>query len=121
MLSDSKQPIYIQIINDLKKQMASGKLCPGDKLLPVRDMALNYKVNPNTIQRSYQELERDGIITVQRGVGSFVTDDDSAIKEMKYQLGRIALEHFFDEMSSIGYNVKEIVYMVNEEGGKLNA
>ena len=70
---DARMPIYLQIMEGIKKDIISGKLKRGEKMPSVRNMAAELKVNVNTMQRVYQELEREGLITTQRGTVSFVT------------------------------------------------
>ncbi|MDN5294172.1 MAG: GntR family transcriptional regulator [Eubacteriales bacterium] len=65
-------PIYLQIINQVKKAAATGLLKPGDRLPSVRDLATELTVNPNTIAKAYHELEREGIIYTERGKGTFL-------------------------------------------------
>ncbi len=67
-------PIYKQIINQIKYLAASGGLTPGEELPPIRTLALQLKVTPNTIVRAYDELEAAGVIHKRRGSGSFVSD-----------------------------------------------
>jgi Predicted transcriptional regulators len=65
-------PIYVQLIGQIKNCIAGGILVPGDRLPSVRELAAQLTVNPNTIQKTYQELEQNGIIETQRGRGTFV-------------------------------------------------
>ena len=67
-------PIYKQIINQIKYLAASGGLAPGEELPPIRTLALQLKVTPNTIVRAYDELEAAGVIHKRRGSGSFVSE-----------------------------------------------
>jgi GntR family transcriptional regulator len=67
-------PIYKQIINQIKYLTASGALTPGEELPPIRTLALQLKVTPNTIVRAYDELEAAGVIHKRRGSGSFVSE-----------------------------------------------
>lgn len=66
-------PIYVQLKGQFKNCIAGGILLPGDKLPPVRELAAQLTVNPNTIQKAYQELEQEGIIETLRGRGTFVS------------------------------------------------
>ncbi len=77
----SGTPIYRQIVDQVRQGVASGVLRAGDKLPSVRDMAVELAVNPNTIAKAYQDLERDGIIETPRGKGSFVADRDHALTQ----------------------------------------
>ena len=67
-------PIYLQIMEHFKVQIASGKLEVGDKIQPVRELALEAGVNPNTMQKALSELEREGYLESQRTSGRFVAD-----------------------------------------------
>ena len=72
---NTKEPIYLQIIAYMKKKIVSGELKGGERVLSVREYASEVKVNPNTIQKVYNELENQGLIYTQRGIGKFVTED----------------------------------------------
>ena len=68
-----RTPIYAQLERGLRAAIASGRLRPGDQLPTVRQLAVDLRVNANTVARVYGELERAGVIGTRRGVGSFVT------------------------------------------------
>lgn len=72
-------PIYLQIMNQIKYLVASGRLETGSRLPPVRKLAEQLLVNPNTIARAYRELESDGVLTTRRGSGVFVSDSGSPL------------------------------------------
>lgn len=65
-------PIYVQLKEQIKKAAASGQLKEGEQLPSVREFALRLTVNPNTVSRVYQELEREGVIQTARGLGTFI-------------------------------------------------
>ena len=65
-----------------KKEIVTGHLLPGDKIPSVRELASELQVNPNTIQRTFQELERDGVVT-RRGMGRYVTNEGEKIMELR--------------------------------------
>ena len=71
------RPIYSQIIDGFREQIAAGILKPGDKLPSVRDLAAELAINPNTIQRSYRQLELEGWIVSMQGKGCFVSGEMS--------------------------------------------
>lgn len=73
----SHTPIYQQIINGLRDAIAAGVYRGGEMLPSIRELAVQIRVNPNTVQRAYEALERDGIIYVRRGLGMFVTNKAS--------------------------------------------
>ncbi|HLN61565.1 MAG TPA: GntR family transcriptional regulator [Symbiobacteriaceae bacterium] len=77
----SGTPIYRQIVDQVRQAVASGVLRPGDRLPSVREMAVELAVNPNTIAKAYQELERDGVIDTPRGRGSYVADREHSLSD----------------------------------------
>jgi GntR family transcriptional regulator len=79
--SASGQPLYRQVVDQVKRMVASGALRPGDRLPTVRELAGQLIVNPNTIAHAYQEMERDGIIETRRGLGSFVAENETRLSD----------------------------------------
>ncbi len=73
-------PIYRQIVNQVKYLVGSGRLVPGEELPPIRVLAEQLVVNPNTIARAYMELEHAGIVTKRHGSGTYVSDNGSPLK-----------------------------------------
>lgn len=111
---DNNMPIYIQIMNYVKKQIITGKLNPGDKIESVRDLALELQINPNTIQRTFQELEREGIVETRRGLGRFVTSEESTIMLIKKEMAGELLERFVQGMKELGFEKEDIVAIVKD-------
>jgi GntR family transcriptional regulator len=72
-------PIYLQIANQVKHLIASGRLSPGDELSPIRVLAHQLLVNPNTVARAYLELEREGVVQKRHGSGTYVSDGGSPL------------------------------------------
>ena len=72
-------PIYQQIVNQVKYLVASGRAQPGERLLPVRKLAEQLLVNPNTVARAYRELEGEGVIRTRQGSGAFIADQQSPL------------------------------------------
>jgi GntR family transcriptional regulator len=68
-----RTPIYVQLERGLRASIASGRLRPGDRLPTVRQLAVELRINANTVARVYGDLERAGVLETQRGVGSFVS------------------------------------------------
>ncbi|UII54993.1 GntR family transcriptional regulator [Cytobacillus spongiae] len=105
----ASKPIYLQIVDKVCHQIARNELLPGDKLPSVREMAIKSGVNPNTIQRTYSELERMAIVETKRGQGTFVTENETAVKELKFQLQRSIIEAFFTAMKDLGFSEEEMI------------
>ena len=72
-------PIYLQIVNQVKYLAACGRLAPGEELPPIRVLAEQLLVNPNTIARAYLELEREGVVTKRHGSGTYISDAGSPL------------------------------------------
>ncbi|MCF6136280.1 GntR family transcriptional regulator [Pseudalkalibacillus berkeleyi] len=104
----STQPIYSQLADRINQQILRGELVPGDKLPSVRELALQVNVNPNTVQRTYRELEAMKIVETRRGQGTFVTDDQEVLNEMRDRLKQERLSHFVKGMREMGYTHGEI-------------
>jgi GntR family transcriptional regulator len=68
-------PLYLQLIEQVKRAVALGSLAPGEQLPTVKSLALSLTINPNTVARAYRDLERDGVIETSPGRGSFVRGD----------------------------------------------
>lgn len=112
---DNNIPIYIQIMEYIKGTMIKGELKSGEKLMSVREMSERFKVNPNTVQRAYQELEREGITFTKRGKGTFVTEDSEMIIKLKKELSREIIISFISNMKELGFNKEEILNIISEE------
>jgi len=117
---DERFPIYLQIINQFCRSLVKGDLKPGDRIPSIRDMALTLKVNTNTIQRAYQEMERKQLIFSQRGMGYFVMEDQKMIQTVKEEMVQSATAHFLDEMRALGYEDNQILteLELQMKGGK---
>jgi len=79
---DNNRPIYLQLLEDFKLKISSGQWKSGEKMDTVRNLAKIYEVNPNTVQRALQELEREGLAKSNRTSGRFITDDTNLIDEI---------------------------------------
>ena len=115
--SDSKVPIYIQLEDQIRSMIAAGQLQPGDQLPTIRELAANLRVNYNTIARVYLDLDRDGIISTQRGRGTFVAgvpDEEQIAQQRQEKLGAI-VRSALDEARALGYEPGEISEVFSEE------
>lgn len=110
----TSSPIYIQLANLLKKQIIRGQLRPGDKMSSVRELAIQYKVNPNTVQRTYRELEREGVVEMQRGQGTFVIKDDRIVGRLRETLKQEYVASFVHDMREMGFSLGEMKESVQQ-------
>ncbi len=116
---DKSRPICPQICELICVAVASGEFSSGEKLLSVREIALLAGVNPNTVQKSFEELERRGVIHSVRCSGWYVNENtDAATDELKSLRMKIT-EEYLNEMSKLGCDSEEIIKYINEcKGGK---
>lgn len=104
---DNNIPIYIQLVELLKKDIISGKIKPGERLMSVRELALITQVNPNTMQKALIELEAMKLIYTKRTNGKFVTDDQKLINKYKKEYATELSDKYFKSMEDIGFNKEE--------------
>jgi GntR family transcriptional regulator len=114
---EENQPIYIQIKRQIYADILRGHYKAGDKLPGTIEMAMQYKVNHNTIQRVYLEMIREGIVISHRGEGTFVTEDDSILKMLRDDLQTYYLDTFTKEMLRLGYREEELAHIVEQYVG----
>lgn len=105
---DNNIPIYIQIMDKIKRDIISGKLKPNEKLLPVRELSLKLKVNPNTLQKALSELEDLKLIFTERTNGKYVTSDIKLIEKERNKEAKKLTENYITSMKSLGINEKEL-------------
>ncbi|NTW90579.1 MAG: GntR family transcriptional regulator [Erysipelotrichaceae bacterium] len=110
----STQPIYLQIMEKIKKEIVSEKLLPQAQLPTVRDLALQYQVNPNTVQRALSELERLSLVKSDRTVGRFVSDDLDLIQSLRQQMIMEKVETFVDEIEQLKVSQEESINYINQ-------
>ena len=108
------RPIYAQIIDGFREQIATGILQPGDKLPSVRELAQNLAINPNTIQRSYRQLESEGWIVTVPGKGCFVCTVPSIRQQEKQRLMEI-FDSTVAALSHLGVSREELLQHLREE------
>lgn len=107
-------PIYLQVMNRIKKDMIQGKLPMGAKLPSTRDMAVQYHINPNTAGRIYKEMEQQNMCYTKRGLGTFVTEDATVFAAMKEAMAEEVLETFIKEMKDLGYSKDEVMLVIEK-------
>lgn len=105
----SSKPIYMQIADKICQQIVRNDLRPGDKLPSVREMAIQIGVNPNTIQRTYSELERMEIVETKRGQGTFVVKNDRVIGALKQEWQTEIISTFVNSLKELGFTKEEIM------------
>lgn len=105
---DEKSPIYVQIAQHIKMQIISQEIKNVDQLPTVRELAEEAGVNPNTMQRAFSELEREGMVYSQRTSGRFVTEDTDLIMQKRREVAEAELESFVNNMQKMGFQINDI-------------
>jgi DNA-binding transcriptional regulator YhcF (GntR family) len=106
------QPIYLQIIDMIKRKIATAALQPGQPFQPVRELAMELKVNPNTVQRALSELEREGYVRSERTIGRYVTNDQALIAELHTILFKEATDHYLAVVKQLNVKDDEVIATV---------
>jgi GntR family transcriptional regulator len=112
MSFNSNTPIYLQVIESIKKELVLGILKPGDKLPSTRELAIQYNINPNTAARVYNEMELSQLCFTKRGLGTFVTESIETISSIKSDMANQLITHFVDEMTELGYSDNELIQLI---------
>ena len=111
---NDEQPIYQQIISQIKERIVAGEWKAGSKLKSVRELALEAGVNPNTMQKALAELEREGFVYSKRTSGRFVTDNKELIENERKNLVKDNVKKTLDTLINLGYTNDEILSLVEE-------
>lgn len=114
---ESKVPIYAQIEEQVRAMIAAGQLRPGDQLPTIRQLATELRVNYNTVARAYLDLDRDGVITTQRGRGTFVAGvpDEEEMARLRQAQLRGLLRASLDGARQLGYSAEEVAAAFQNE------
>lgn len=118
-------PIYLQVVERIKTQIITGAVKPGEKLCAVRELANQFGINPNTVQKACQWLEQEGIIISERGSGNYITDDPGIIGAIRSELSGGVTGEYIRKMKEYGFASPEIVRILTDgikeiENGKNN-
>ncbi|MDE1550042.1 GntR family transcriptional regulator [Jeotgalibaca caeni] len=118
---DRRSPVYEQIVQYFKEQIASGKYSSGSKVPSRRELATEFKINPNTAQRAYKEMEEQGLIYTEGNSPSKVTEDLNKIKNLRVELIEGSLQDFIVLSKRLGLSIEEIIQLIQrkyEEEGR---
>ena len=115
---DKDRPICPQLCEYVCVSIASGDFVAEQKLPSVRELALEIGVNPNTVQRSYEILEQQGIIYTERNLGRYVNKDTSVAKRKVSELAKLKTDEYLQGMASLGYSVNDVKEYINQTFNK---
>lgn len=114
---DNDRPIYIQLVEQLKIEIVSGRLKEGERILSVRELAFQFKVNPNTMQKALMELEDLKLIYTERTNGKYVTNDKLIISKYKDDYAKEKAKKYLEEMKELGFDTKQAIENLKIKGG----
>jgi GntR family transcriptional regulator len=115
-------PIYLQIVNQIKYLVAAGRLSAGDELPPIRALAEQLVINPNTVARAYRELELAGIVEKRRTAGTYVTDQGSPLaRRERIKLLTQRIDLLLAEARHVNISIDEVIKLVEQRHAAMSA
>jgi len=109
-------PIYLQLAEQIKSQIAHQELSDGDQLPTVRQMAADLEINPNTVSRAYAQLEREGFLVTRQGRGTFITSTSEAVsQEERHKRLSDLCRKFLMDAGRLGYTSEEALAALQGE------
>ncbi|PID98251.1 MAG: GntR family transcriptional regulator [Actinobacteria bacterium] len=101
---EDSRPLWVQLADEFRSRIVCGQWAPGSKIPSVRELALDAKVNPNTVQRALTEVDRTGLTVTERTAGRFVTEDQSLVDAARLDLAQHATDQHISAMRGLGIN-----------------
>ena len=120
--SNDGVPIYVQIVNQVKHQVAAGRLMPGEEIPPIRVLAEQLVINPNTVARAYLELERAGVVTKRQGSGTYVSETPSSLsRREKLKVLAQRADSLLVEAGHLGIEMGEVIELLRDREEMMRA
>ena len=111
---NNRDPVYVQVIQHFKEQMAKGYFEPGQEIPSRRELANQLKINPNTAQRAYKEMEEQGLIFTEGNLPSRITKDEQMLKRVREELIGEAVDQFVHSVQTINVALPEVLDLVKD-------
>ncbi len=112
---ENDRPVYLQLVEQIKLRIISGIYKPGERLPPVRELASEASVNPNTMQKAFAELENGGLVVTMRTAGRNITEDKEIIERTRLEMMTEFTDHFLSKMQLYGYSANDIIHILKEK------
>src|SRR5690625_2216761 len=112
---DNRSPVYVQVIRYFKEQIASGELHKGAEIPSRRELANKIKINPNTVQRAYKEMEEMGLIYTDGNMPSKVTKDQKVVNQVRETLIGNAIDEFVASAKILHVPLEELIPLIKEK------
>ncbi|AUJ23788.1 GntR family transcriptional regulator [Virgibacillus dokdonensis] len=116
-----REPVYVQVVRHFKQQIAMNMLEPGQEIPSRRELAGELKINPNTVQRAYKEMEEQGLIYTERNLPSKITRNEQVLQVVREELIMDAVDQFVTTVQSVQVPLDEIVTIIKEKYEQTNA
>jgi GntR family transcriptional regulator len=117
MQFNTREPIYLQVIDDIKKKIVTGKIRPGEKLPSTRTLSEEYGINANTAARIYKEMETMELCYTKRGLGTYVNESEGMVDGIKQAMADKYISRFVEEMLGLGYSFDELIEFIEKRRG----
>ena len=111
---NTRDPVYIQVVQYFKEQIAKGVLEPGQEMPSRRELAGRLKINPNTVQRAYKEMEEQRLIYTEGNLPSCITKDEAVLKSVREELIGDAVNEFIHAIQSINAPLPEVLALIEK-------
>jgi len=112
---NNRDPVYVQVIRHFKEQIAKGFFEPGQEVPSRRELANQLKINPNTAQRAYKEMEEQGLIFTEGNMPSCITKDEAVLKSVREELIIEAVDLFLGSIKAINVPLSEVLKLVEKK------
>ncbi|WP_277673458.1 GntR family transcriptional regulator [Piscibacillus halophilus] len=112
---NNRDPVYVQVVRHFKNQIAKGFLQPGQAIPSRRELANQLKINPNTAQRAYKEMEEEGLIKTEKNQPSRVTSNESILQDLRDELIIQAVNEFVTSVKSINVPLDDALTLVKQK------
>lgn len=112
----NKTPVYMQIVAHIRADVLEGRYPSDTQIPPVRQLAMEAGVNPNTMQRAMTELEREGLLYTHGTAGRFVTADTEILRKARIQMHNEVMRTLLDEAKAMGVTTEELIAFIQREG-----
>lgn len=111
---ETDRPVYLQLVEQIKLRIISGVYKPGERLPPVRELAAEASVNPNTMQKAFYELEDGGLVITMRTAGRNITEDKDIIEQTRIDIITEFTDNFLRKMQVYGYSKSDVINILRE-------
>ncbi|MGE8079102.1 GntR family transcriptional regulator [Peribacillus loiseleuriae] len=112
---NNRDPVYLQVVRYFKEQIANGNLMVGQEIPSRRELAATMKINPNTAQKAYKEMEEQGLITTERNFPSKITKNENILQSVREELISAAVDSFVQSIRPINVPMDELLRIVQEK------